>query len=106
MLETIRIPKLHISTLHILSQLGSLCMGLGFQRAAVKSATDNIIVSPPLLRHLRSYDLCLLNWTSRTGNVLRSYSLCANWKSKAIMYHTVCKRSTLKMLLASIQDGV
>lgn len=47
-------------------------MGLGFQRAAVKSATDNIIVSPPLLRHLRSYDLCLLNWTSRTGNVLRS----------------------------------
>jgi len=89
--------ELHICTLHILSQPG-VCAWVWDSSVLQLNATDYITISP---RHLRSHDLLssdpnFLNWTSRTGNLLRSYSLCATWKSEAIMYHTVCKQFTLK----------
>lgn len=84
-------------------------MGPGLQRAAVKSATDDITASP-LLRHLRSHDLSssdppFLNWTRRTGNLLRSSQPSrAAGKSKAMTHRAVCKRFTLKCSQSAVQE--
>lgn len=51
-------PKLHIRTLHILSQPG-VCACARDSSVLQISATDDITVSP-LPRHLRSVDLHLL----------------------------------------------
>lgn len=59
MLETIQNPKLHIRTLHILSQRGA-CASVWDSSVLQLSATYDITASPLLLRHLKSHDLCLL----------------------------------------------
>lgn len=58
MLETMKNPKLHIRTLHELSQPG-VCAHVWDSSVLQLSATDNITISP-LLHHLRSADLGLL----------------------------------------------
>lgn len=99
--------KLHICTLHILSQPG-VCAWAWDSSVLQLNATNYITISP---WHLRSHDLLssdpnFLNWTNRTGNLLRNYSLCATWKSEAITYHKVCKRFTLKCSQSTVQDVV
>lgn len=94
MLETIQIQKLHILTLHILSQPGVCAWVWDSSGASDKSATNGITVSPLLLRHLGSPGLRLLTlpfWTGlvRLEIIWGATAFWATGKSKAIMYHSM-----------------
>lgn len=98
--------NLHIRTLHILSQAG-VCASVRDLGVLQLRATNDITISPLLLRHLRSSgplfsdtttppsplspnplsQMDYLDWKS-----LEELRPCTIAKSKAIIYLTVCKR--------------
>lgn len=79
-------------------------MGLRLQRAAVKcyQRHHRLTTSPPTPQ---------VSWPFWTGLVgLETFwgatAFCATWKWKAMMYHTVCKRVTLKCSQSTVRDDV